>query len=131
MADVFLLPGAVGLAILDSFAAGLPLLTTELSTHGPEISYLSNGSNGLITPHQVRCYADATIKLLQDPQLMGHLRAGANESGYQYSIENMVRNFRDGILECLALRPARFPFRRKADRSVVKQRQIQPPWGQT
>lgn len=102
MADLFLLPGAVGLAILDSFAAGLPLITTELPTHGPEISYLRNGVNGLITPYDPQSYADEVITLLRDPVRMAQLRLGATESGYQYSIENMVRNFRSGILECLA-----------------------------
>lgn len=101
MADVFLLPGAVGLAILDSFAAGLPLLTTELPTHGPEISYLSHGNNGLVTAHQPQAYADATVRLLEDPQSLARLRAGATESGFQHTIENMVQNFRRGILSCL------------------------------
>jgi hypothetical protein len=40
---------------------------------------------------------------------MAQLRSGATESGYQYSIENMVRNFRRGILECLATTAGR-PF---------------------
>ena len=101
MADVFLLPGAVGLAILDSFAASLPLLTTERRTHGPEIGYLSHGVNGLITACEPHAYADATIKLLENPHLMARLRAGAAESGFQHSIKNMVQNFRRGILACL------------------------------
>lgn len=103
MADVFLLPGSVGLAILDSFAAGLPLLTTELRTHGPEISYLSHGNNGLVTPHDPESYAHAVVRLLQDPQLLARLRAGATESGFQHNIENMVQNFRRGILACLEM----------------------------
>jgi L-malate glycosyltransferase len=101
MADVFLLPGAVGLAILDSFAAGLPLLTTDLSGHGPEISYLEDGHSGLITAHDPQTYADAVIGLLRNRPMLAKLRAGATESGYQYGIENMVQNFRRGILSCL------------------------------
>jgi glycosyltransferase involved in cell wall biosynthesis len=103
MSDVFLLPGAVGLAILDSFAAGLPLLTTDVRGHGPEISYLEHGHSGLITAHAPRAYADAVVGLLRNPSLMARLRAGATESGYQHSIERMVQNFRHGILSCLAL----------------------------
>ena len=107
MSDVFLLPGAVGLAILDSFAAGLPLLTTDLPDHGPEISYLSNDVNGLITAHNLQAYAEATVRLLQDPQRSIRMRAAATAAGYEHSIENMVRNFRRGILECLAATSSR------------------------
>ncbi len=107
LADVFLLPGAVGLAILDSFAAGLPLLTTELATHGPEVGYLSHGNNGWITPHRPEAYAEATIRILQDPDRMQRLREAATASGHQYSIENMVENFRQGIVACLESRPVR------------------------
>jgi glycosyltransferase involved in cell wall biosynthesis len=106
MADVFLLPGSVGLAILDSFAAGLPLLTTELRTHGPEISYLDHGHNGLIIAHDIRAYATAVTDLFKDPNLMARLRTGATQSGCLHSIENMVQNFRLGILSCLALQKA-------------------------
>lgn len=106
MADLFLLPGAVGLAILDSFAAGLPLLTTERRDHGPEISYLSNGKNGLITAHDPDRFADAAIGLLQHPESLAKMRAEATAAGYRFSIENMVQQFRHGILSCLASPPA-------------------------
>lgn len=115
MADLFLLPGSVGLAVLDSFAAGLPLLTTELSTHGPEIDYLSHGHNGMIAAHDPNAYAALALKVLQDPELHARLRTGATQTGYRYSIENMVQNFRRGILSCLATRSAQSrPSRAKA-----------------
>jgi glycosyltransferase involved in cell wall biosynthesis len=118
LADVFLLPGAVGLAILDSFAAGLPLLTTELPDHGPEISYLSPGNNGLITLHDPQSYADATIGLLRSPQKLARLRNGAVASSSLHSIEKMVENFRCGILDCLSQAPARGLLFRKPVRHV-------------
>jgi glycosyltransferase involved in cell wall biosynthesis len=120
MADVFLLPGAVGLAILDSFAAGLPLLTTELPDHGPEISYLSPGSNGLITAHDPQSYADATIDLLRSPQKLARLRSGAIASSSLHSIENMAENFRLGILDCLSQAPAGRRFFRRPVQHVAQ-----------
>lgn len=49
ISDVLLLPGRAGLAVLDGFAAGLPLIATRLSIHGPEMEYFEDGRNGLIT----------------------------------------------------------------------------------
>jgi glycosyltransferase involved in cell wall biosynthesis len=103
MSDLFLLPGAVGLAVLDAFAAGLPLLTTELPDHGPEVGYLENGRNGLITAHDPKVYAQSVIDLLRDRTRREQLSQAACESGHRHSIEAMVQNFRHGIQECLAL----------------------------
>ena len=47
ISDVFLLPGRVGLAILDAFA----VLTTRLDIHCPEIEYLEEDRNVLVTDH--------------------------------------------------------------------------------
>ena len=45
---VFMMPGLIGLAILDCAAAGLPAVTTAYPYHSPEIAYLEQGRNGLI-----------------------------------------------------------------------------------
>ena len=104
MADVFLLPGRVGLAILDAFAAGLPLLTTDIPVHGPEAEYLEEGVNGLKVEHEVEVYARAVIDVLANPDRLRTLREGATRSADRYSIEAMVRNFYDGITRCLGMR---------------------------
>ncbi len=49
MASLLLLPGAVGLAILDAFVTETPMVTTDYKLHGPEIAYLENNKNGIIT----------------------------------------------------------------------------------
>jgi glycosyltransferase involved in cell wall biosynthesis len=103
MADVFLLPGYVGLAILDAFAAGLPLLTTNIPFHRPEIEYLEHGANGLMTVNTVEEYAANVIALFSDPAALRSLREGALASAREYSIDAMVRNFRAGIHACLGI----------------------------
>jgi glycosyltransferase involved in cell wall biosynthesis len=103
MADFFLHPGALGLAILDSFAAGMPVLTTENPKHGPEIEYLENGVNGLITPFDVKTFSDAAAGLLDDSEALALLAKGASASAGRYSLDAMVNNFKCGIVECLAL----------------------------
>ena len=96
--DLFLCPGLVGLAILDSFAAGLPLLSMNLSIHSPEIEYLEDGYNGLITAPNKAAYTQAIVNVIEDKAMFEKLRTGARESAKEYSIETMVANFRDGIL---------------------------------
>ncbi len=104
MADVFLLGGTVGLAVVDCFAASLPLIATLLNTHPPEISYIEHGYNGLVVAHDVQVFADSIVDVLSDPSLMERLRRGANESGDRYTIEAMVENYRIGVHKCLAMR---------------------------
>lgn len=100
IADVFLLAGTAGLAIVDSFAAGLPLIATHLPTHPPEISYLRDGENGRLTAHNAAAFADAVVEVLATPELMASLRRGAERAGSQYTIEAMVENYRVGINQC-------------------------------
>jgi glycosyltransferase involved in cell wall biosynthesis len=104
MADIFVLPGRVGLAVLDSFAAGLPLFTTDIAIHGPEASYLVDGYNGRKTAHNQQAYADAVVEALNSPSLLGRLRQFALATASDYTIEAMAENFRRGIKQCLALR---------------------------
>jgi L-malate glycosyltransferase len=100
--DLFLLPGRIGLAVLDGFAAGLPLIATRLPIHGPEMEYLEEGRNGLITAPEPVAYAEAITRVLSNPNEMQLLREGAASSAQKYSIEVMVENFKRGIVECLA-----------------------------
>jgi L-malate glycosyltransferase len=101
VADVFLLAGTAGLAIVDSFAAGLPLIATHLPTHPPEVSYVCDGENGKITPHVASAFADAVVEVLTTPALMATLRHGAALAGSKYTIEAMVENYRAGVNQCL------------------------------
>lgn len=101
IADVLLLPGAVGLAILDAFAAGLPLVTTSVPIHGPEMEYFEQHGNGVMTTHDMQAYANAAIRLFLNPRELRVLQEGARNCGQKYSIEAMVENFREGIALCL------------------------------
>jgi glycosyltransferase involved in cell wall biosynthesis len=101
MADVFLLGGTAGLAVVDGFAAGLPLMVTELPTHPPEISYVQDGENGRVARHDAAAFARVIIDTLLDRTLLSRLRAGAVEAGGRYTIETMVNNFAHGIEACL------------------------------
>jgi L-malate glycosyltransferase len=102
MSDVFLLSGSAGLSVVDSFAAGLPLLATHLPMHPPEISYVVDGENGYLAPHETEAFAETILGVVSDAALMEKLRSGAREAGSRYTMEAMIANFRKGINNCLA-----------------------------
>jgi glycosyltransferase involved in cell wall biosynthesis len=101
ISDLGLMPGRVGLGILDAFAAGLPAVVTELPIHGPEIEYLQNDANGVLTPHDCSAMSAAVSRLLARPEEMDRLKTGALASGEEFSVEAMAANFREGILAWL------------------------------
>jgi len=105
LGSVFLMPGLVGLAVLDAFGYGTPMFTTDYPLHSPEIDYLKHGINGWIaSPWQdVNAYADAVVAFLTTPGLRKRLSHGAAISAAEYSIEDMATRFTKGVLSALAL----------------------------
>ncbi len=101
-ADVMLTPAAVGLAILDSFVSARPLVTTTFSGHGPEIDYLEDGVNGLVTEPSAADYAQSVIRILTDASLLQKLQDGCRQAASRYTVENMANNFCRGINRALA-----------------------------
>jgi glycosyltransferase involved in cell wall biosynthesis len=101
MSTVILNPGMVGLGILESFVARVPMVTSECGWHSPEIAYLDNGVNGLMTADDVDVYANAVLGLMRDPVLYKHLQQGCERSADSVSLEKMAEHFCDGIARCL------------------------------
>ena len=103
IAKIFLMPGLVGLSVLDSFAMKVPMITTDIPIHSPEYDYLIHGVNGCVTVHEVSEYAKVAADLLIDEPSLSDLKKGCNRSLDRYSIENMADNFATGIVSCLGL----------------------------
>ncbi|MBO9542809.1 glycosyltransferase family 4 protein [bacterium] len=101
VSDVVLNPGLVGLAILDAFVAALPVFTTDIPVHSPEIEYLLPGVNGDVTPFSLQEYVDAVVRYLHDPALRARLKEGAKASAARLTLDVMVANFKHGILAFL------------------------------
>jgi glycosyltransferase involved in cell wall biosynthesis len=101
---VFMMPGLVGLAILDCAAVGLPIVTTAYPYHSPEIAYLEPGRNGLIVEDWMdpNAYAQSVVSVLCDDALYAKLALGANKIGATYSIERMVECFCQGVVAALS-----------------------------
>ena len=94
-ANIFCLPGAVGLGIVDAFYCGLPLVT-EAGDESPEIMYLKDGVNGFVVPRgDVRELAAKLALLLNDPDLRSRFGCEAKkEISTNGHIDKMCEGFR-------------------------------------
>lgn len=97
VADINLNPGSIGLGILDSFVYEVPVVTTMNPHHGPEISYLVPEQNGLLTEDGLDFYVEAVLKLLEDREKLGSLKAACSRDRGKYTIRNMVDRFIKGL----------------------------------
>jgi glycosyltransferase involved in cell wall biosynthesis len=106
VSKVFLMPGLVGLSILDAFCYGTPIVTTDVPFHSPEIAYLEDGVNGvMVRDHKdIDAYAAAASRVLTDHAYRQLLVDGGRKSLKDYSIENMSYRFAIGVLNALELK---------------------------
>jgi glycosyltransferase involved in cell wall biosynthesis len=98
------MPGRVGLVAVDSFAARVPIVTTNWNLHAPEFEYLSHLTNSVITSDRVAAYSQAVLELLRDTALQSRLRAGCEASAATFSVESMASRFVSGLAEALNTR---------------------------
>lgn len=96
-----LIPGLVGLGILDSFATQTPVVTTNFPFHSPEIEYLENGVNGIMTEDHLDFYVKAVVETLQNPLKRETLKRGCRKAAQVYTVDQMVENFSTGVLQAL------------------------------
>lgn len=97
-ADVFCLPGAVGLSIVDAFFCGLPVVTEE-GDESAEMMYLKDGENGFVVPRgDVAEMASKLLLLLDDSLLRRRFseqaRSEIAENGH---IDKLCAGFRDAL----------------------------------
>lgn len=104
LGKLFLMPGLLGLAVLDAAAAGLPTITTAYPWHSPEIAYLEDGVSGLMVRdwQDPRSYADAVTAMLLDRPRLNAMAAAARAMVDYYSVEAMAERFAKGVLAALA-----------------------------
>ncbi len=95
-------PGAVGLALLDAFAAGRTFISAEHKDHGPEVDYLRHGANGLLLEASAPAFAQGVSDLLDQPARLAAMSMAARGDAETFSVEAMARRFSEGILACLA-----------------------------
>jgi glycosyltransferase involved in cell wall biosynthesis len=97
--DVYCLPGAVGLSIVDAFYCGLPIVTED-GDESAEMMYLKNGVNGFIVPRgNIPELARKLLLLLDDDSLRMQFAAEARkEIKENGAIEKLCVGFKDALL---------------------------------
>ncbi len=97
-ANVFCIPGHVGLSIVDAFWCGLPLVTEDVP-HAPEIMYMKNGVNGIMVPKgNVGELKKALELLLSDEQILAQFsRAAHGEITTNGHIDKMCAGFKEAL----------------------------------
>src|SRR5690606_4230799 len=98
MADVFSIPGKIGLGINHAFYWGLPVVTENVR-HSPEIIYLKDGQNGFMVERgDVRALAEKLNLLLSSAELYASFsEAARKEIELNASIDRMC----DGFLQAI------------------------------
>lgn len=106
LAKVLLMPGLVGLTILDAFSLETPLVTTAIPYHSPEIDYLIPNQNGVIVSpiDDPARYATAVARLLHDDERRERLIDGGRAAAEYYTVEEMADRFAEGVQHALAAR---------------------------
>ena len=102
-ADLLLMPGLVGLVVLDAFCAGLPIVTTAIDYHSPEFAYLTDGAQGLVVQDagSVHAYAETVEALLGDPVHLGDMTRSARAAASRFGIEAMAERLAVGVVAAL------------------------------
>jgi len=96
LADLMVIPGLVGLAIVHGFAFGLPLVTTRHDFHSPEIEYLS-ADNGIMTSPDPVNYALAIHSILSSKRVLQTMQYEARVTADGLLLGISVRRFLNAL----------------------------------
>ncbi|MGO9554393.1 MAG: glycosyltransferase family 4 protein [Syntrophobacteraceae bacterium] len=98
MADLFCLPGHVGLGLNQAFYWGLPVITEE-GLHPPEIHLLESGRNGYIVPeNDLSALKDRICYLLENDTLRMQFSSNARQD---FMIKASIAQMFEGFMNCL------------------------------
>lgn len=94
---IVFLPGASGLSIVHAFCYGKPYVTLIDCMHGPELSYLDNGKNGLLLYGNVLEDSKKIIELLMDEIAYETMCRRALSRAQELSIDNWCDQIKSAI----------------------------------
>ena len=96
--DVYCLPGAVGLSIIDAFYCGLPFVTED-GDESAEIIYLKNGVNGFIVARGNTMEMAQKLQILLDNDELRRKfsHAAKKEIAENANIDKLCAGFKDAL----------------------------------
>jgi len=101
LSQISLMPGAIGLGILDAFHHSVPPVIVNNKFHGPEIAYLEDKINGLLVDEDPGALAEGICKLAADHSLYRRLQTGCKKTATQITMDAMVERFAGGVVDAL------------------------------
>jgi len=105
LSRLVVMPGLVGLGVVEAFHHGVPPVATTFPYHSPEFVYLRDGVNGLVVDGTVEDVSAAIVRLATDDALHARLVAGCAETAKTLTVEEMARRFAEGVLQALESPP--------------------------
>jgi len=100
LSDMLVIPGGIGLTCVHGFSHGVPSITTSDTSvvQSPEYAYLEDGENCVIVDRpDPSAYAEVLKRLIDHPQELDTLRAGAARSAEQLTMAEMVEQYTAAI----------------------------------
>lgn len=91
----------LSLAVLESMAAGLPIVATAISGNTDVVTHGVNGF--LVEPASESGLADAIVEVLRQPGVQGGMREKSRETAAKYAWVNIARQYLDVYQEAIAL----------------------------
>lgn len=95
ISNLIAIPGHIGLVANTAIAMGIPLFTIKLGkyvkSHAPEFNYLIHKENAFIATDEVS-FTQSIVDYLQ-----GNLNFNKKNQNLDLSLDNMVRNFEEGL----------------------------------
>jgi len=101
LSHISLMPGAIGLGVLDAFHFSAPPVIVRNQFHGPEIAYLEDNINGLLVDENPGALSEGICNLAADHTLYRRLQAGCEKTASQITMGAMVERFAEGVVDAL------------------------------
>jgi len=101
LSRAYVLPGLVGLGVVDAFHHGVPPVATKFPYHSPEFVYLEHGRNGLVADNTAESLAAAIVELATDDELYQRVLKGVETASRTYTVDAMAERFAQGIIAAL------------------------------
>jgi len=99
MGDIFSTPGHIGLALVQAFFWGMPVVLLNVR-HAPEIFYMKNGKNGYLVESQQELKEKILYLLRNDGVYCEFSRNARETAENEANIGRMFGGFRNAVLYC-------------------------------